>query len=196
MANDDLFGGFEGREEEVTTFRKRDFARHSRYLKARFLLADGTWNFRKQITLPMEIGDWVEMKDGKRRGSNEVENEQAFRDAARDLQVGIRFGNPNYTRDENGLPIVELRFKLEPQREFTEEAVNLRVLAQSIRLAEHWRDASDSAEVDAKRKEAKARLDNAVADARRINTAKTRDALQKYGIPVVAPTTKKAAASE
>ena len=142
----------------------------------------------------MEIGPWVEGKDGKRRGQNELENEQDFREAARELKLGIKFGNPVYTRDKDGNPVAELRFKLEPQREFTEEAVNLRVLAQAVRLVTHWNNKPDSdPDKESKFKEARTRLDSAVADARRINTPKTRDALNKYGIPVTAPTKKASA---
>lgn len=189
----DLFDGFEGREEEVEVFKKRDVSRHQRYLKSRFLTPTGDWNFSKQITLPMEIGPWIELKNGTRRGQNEHDTEQDFREAARQLHVGIKFGVPVYTRDSDGNPVAELRFKLEPQREFTEEAVNLRVLAQAVRLYKHWNEKPDTdADKEPKLKEAKVRLDQAVADARRINSPKTRDALAKNGIPVTAPTKKQA----
>jgi hypothetical protein len=195
MAKDDMFSGYEAREEEVETLKRRDVARHVRYLKSRFLSPDGSWNYRKQLTLPVDRGPWITTKDGKRRGQNEYEFEMDFKEAAHDLKLGIKFGDvvyPPRERDESGEPIgdpiAELRFKIEPQREFTEEAVNLRVLAQSVRLATHWAEKESTPDVDIKRKESKERLDAAVAEARRLNTPKTRDALQKYNIPVVAPT--------
>jgi len=195
MAND-LFGGFEGREEEIESFKKRDVSKHVQYLKVKFLNPDGTWNHKKQITLPMDMGEPVELKNKEGRvtsvrGRNELDNEERFREAAKELRIGIRFGEPTYSRDGNGNPIAELRFTVVPIKEFSDEAVNLRVLAQAVRLAQHWQGKPDSEpDVDVKRKEAKARLDSAVADARRLNTDKTRDALKKYGISVTAPVKK------
>lgn len=199
MASTNEFGGFEGHSEEIEQFSMRDISRHIKYLKSHFLSPDGSWNYQLQVTLPMERGDWITLKNGKRRGSNEYENEQDFREAARQLKVGIKFARPTFYRGAvgtkmEGLEMADLRWKMEPQREFSDEAVNLRVLAQAVDLATKWRDATveshPNINLDTKRKEAKVRLDNAVAEARRINSQKTREALQKHGIPVNAPKAK------
>jgi hypothetical protein len=201
VATDDYFGGFEGTEEEIERFQVKDVDRHIKYLKARFLTPEGTWNFNKQVTLPMERGEWITLKNGKRRGSTEYDNEQSFREAARQLKLGIKFARPVYYRGAEdtrmaGLDMTDLRFKVETQREFTEEAVLLRTLAQAVDLMVKWRDATPETvppgtDIDQKRKEAKVRLDNNVATARKLNTEKTRDALVKHGIPVSAPRSSK-----